>query len=109
MALEDESVLWAVEKDKRVQGLLVVMLKRAYVLPWAQFLYAEGTSEEVRGVFSTHNVIVRGSGLASLLSDFAAQHITMLKEPGRTDKFIAATGPRIVQLEVVEVRSENSG
>jgi hypothetical protein len=29
-------------------GLQVVLLKKTYVFPWSQFLYAEGTAEEVR-------------------------------------------------------------
>ncbi|MEJ7609428.1 MAG: hypothetical protein WKF37_24920 [Bryobacteraceae bacterium] len=37
-------------------------MQAKYVLPWTQFLYAEGTSEEVRGFFSTHDVVVKGSG-----------------------------------------------
>ncbi len=107
MASVDEKP-WLVDTAARVYGLQVILLKRAYVLPWAQFLYAEGTSEEVRALFSTHDVVVKGSGLDSLLSDFAAQQITVLKEPTRTDKFTGSAGPRITELGVRRVEAESS-
>jgi hypothetical protein len=106
MASAGESRVWGVETERRVYGLQVVMLKRVYVLPWSQFLYAEGTTEEVRAVFSTHDVMVKGNDLASLLSDFASQQITVLKEPARADKFTSAAGSRILELEVRRVETD---
>lgn len=108
MASADESKGWSVDTGQRVYGLQVVKLKRVYVLPWAQFLYAEGTSEEVRAVFSTHDVVVKGSDLTSLLSNFASQQITVLKEPGRTDRFTNADGPHITYLDVRQVETGGS-
>jgi len=99
---------WGVDTEVRVHGLRIVLLKRVYVLPWAQFLYAEGTSEEVRAVFSTHDVFVKGTALDHLLEDFAAQRITVLKEPARAEKFISSGGPRIAQLEVRRVEQDAS-
>jgi hypothetical protein len=63
MASADEKP-WAVDTSSRVYGLQMILLKRVYVLPWAQFLYAEGTSEEVQAFFSTHNVVVGYWGAA---------------------------------------------
>ena len=100
MVSAGEAKGWTVDTEHRVFGLQVVMLKRMYVLPWAQFLYAEGTSDEVHAVFSTHDVVVKGSDLDSLLGDMASQQVTVLKEPARTDKFTSAGGPRITELEV---------
>ena len=94
---------WVVDRAGRVYGLQVMLLKRVYVLPWSQFLYAEGNSEEVRVVFSTHDVVVKGSGLDSLLSDVAAQQIVILKEPARTEKFTSTEGPCISDLQVRRV------
>ena len=99
MASADEKP-WTVDRSGRPYALQVVLLKRIYVLPWTQFLYAEGSSDEVQAVFSTHDVVVKGSDLTSLLSDFAAQQITVLKEPARADKFEAQPGPRISSLQV---------
>jgi hypothetical protein len=46
--------------QRRAYGLRVVLPKRTYVLPWAQFLYAEGAPDTVRAVFSMHDVVVTG-------------------------------------------------
>jgi hypothetical protein len=42
-------------------NLEVVLLKKTFVLPWSQFLFAEGGNEEIRLTFSTHDVVVMGS------------------------------------------------
>ena len=44
---------WTVDRERRPYGLRVVLPKRTYVLPWAQFLYAEGAPDRLRAVFST--------------------------------------------------------
>jgi hypothetical protein len=100
MVSEGEIKASEIETGQRPYGLQVVKLKRIYVFPWTQFLYAEGSSEEVRAVFSTHDVVIKGSDLISLLSDLASQRITVLREPSRTDRFVSADGPRITELEV---------
>jgi hypothetical protein len=51
--------------------LEVVLLKRTYVFPWSQFLYAEGGNDEIRLTFSTHDVLVKGSNLDSLMASIA--------------------------------------
>jgi len=102
MASVDEKP-WIVDRAGRPYALQIVLLKRVYVLPWTQFLYAEGSGDEVQAVFSTHDVLVKGSDLTSLLADFASQHITVLKEPARADKFGAASGPRVTELQVRRV------
>ena len=91
---------WTIEGDRRPYGLRVVLPKRSYVLPWAQFLYAEGASDIVRAVFSMHDVVVTGCGLEALLADLAAQVVTVLKQPPRAEHFAAVPGPRIVAVEV---------
>ncbi len=106
MASVSEGKSWTVDVEHRLLGLEVILLKTSYVLPWSQFLYAEGTGEAVRAVFTTHDVSVKGSGLASLLSDFARQQISVLKEPARTEKFVAASGPRITELTVRSVTAD---
>jgi hypothetical protein len=106
MASADEKP-WVVDTTARVYGLQVVLLKRVYVLPWSQLLYAEGTSEEVQAFFTTHDVVVTGSTLDSLLADFASQQIAILKEPARTEKFTSSVGPSITRLQVRRVE-ENS-
>ena len=97
---------WAVDQ-RRVYGLRVVLPKRTYVLPWAQFLYAEGAADSVRAVFSMHDVVVTGCGLDALLADVAAQVVTVLQQPPRAEHFAPAPGPRVMAVEVH--RFEGSG
>jgi hypothetical protein len=99
----EAAVPWGVDRDRRVYGLQVVLLKRTYVLPWTQFLYAEGAPDEMRALFSLHDVVVTGCGLERLLADFAAQAVTELRQPTRVEKFQAFTpagGPRVMSVDV---------
>jgi hypothetical protein len=85
----------------------VVLPKRTYVLPWSQFLYAEGAPDAVRAVFSMHDVVVTGHGLDALLADLAVQAVTVLRQPPRVESFVPAAGPRIVTVDVRRI--EGSG
>ena len=98
---------WAVDRERRAYGLRVVLPKRTYVLPWAQFLYAEGAPDSVRAVFSMHDVVVTGCGLEELLADVAAQVVTVLHQPLRAETFLRASGPRVSTVEVRRI--EESG
>src|ERR1700680_5300312 len=98
---------WAVDQ-RRVYGLRVVLPKRTYGLPWAQFLYAEGAPDAVRAVFSMHDVVVTGCGLEALLADFAAQVVTVLQQPLRSEHFLPASGLRVVAVEVRRIEGSGS-
>src|ERR1700736_3346719 len=94
---------WTVDRERTVYALQVVLPKRTYVLPWTQFLYAEGTPGEVRVLFAMHDVVVTGCGLEALLADVAARDVTMLRQPLRVEKFEAFTpagGPRVRTVDV---------
>ena len=100
VTLAGETKPWITNLDGRVLGLEVILVKQVIVLPWNQFLYAEGGDDEVRAVFTTHDVVAKGSGLAPLLSDLAAQHVTRLKEPARAERFAHVTGAHLTELYV---------
>jgi hypothetical protein len=85
---------------ERQTGLEVVLLKRTYVFPWSQFLFAEGGEDEIRAVFATHDVIIRGAALAGLLAELAAQRLARREEPARSDRFDQFHGSVIRQLIV---------
>ena len=93
---------------ERQTGLEIVLLKRTYVFPWSQFLYAEGGDDEIRAVFTTHDLIVRGTALTGLLSDLAGQRIARLQEPARTDRFEESSGPVVRELIVERVQEARS-
>ena len=98
---------WEANSDRRPYGVRVVLPKRTYVLPWAQFLYAEGAADRVHAVFSMHDVVVTGSGLDALLADVAAQVVTVLRQPSRAEAFVTGSGARVTTVEVR--RMEGSG
>ena len=45
--LADNSRTWKTRQE-RPAALEIILLKRTYVLPWSQFLYADGDNDEVR-------------------------------------------------------------
>ncbi len=96
---------WRVERDGSQTALEVVLIGRTYVLPWVQFLYAEGGDDEVRLIFATHDVLVRGTGLQGLLSDVAAHRLVGLNEPVRSERFTATPGRCIRELAVTKAES----
>jgi hypothetical protein len=100
LASVDNDKPWVVDRERRPYGLRVVLPKRTYVLPWAQFLYAEGAPDQVRAVFSMHDVVVTGSGLDALLADVAAQVVTVVQQPSRVENFVPVPGPRVLAVEV---------
>jgi len=96
----DRQPSWKTIGTERQTGLEIVLLKRTYVFPWSQFLYAEGGNDEIRAVFTTHEVIVRGTALTGLLAELAGQRIARLQEPTRTDRFDGSSGLVVRQLIV---------
>ena len=97
---------WRMAAPERASGLEIILLKRTYVLPWSQFLYAEGGDDEIRVVFATHDVVIRGSSLSPLLSDLASQRVARLNEPTRADR-MDNSGSRIIRELLVEKAGEH--
>jgi len=91
---------WAVSADSHNASLQIDLVKQTVVLPWSQFLFAEGDDTQVRLTFSTHEVAVTGSGLALLLSDLREERVLLLTEPGRAGRFITESGPRITSVSL---------
>jgi hypothetical protein len=71
------------------------------------FLFAEGGDEEIRLAFTTHDILIKGSGLGPLLVEFASQRIARLQQPARADRFVkGATTPSFYELSVVKIESQ---
>jgi len=81
-------------------GLQINMTKRTYVLPWSQFLFAEGDADEIRIAFSTHDVIITGGKLDTMLMEIADQRITLIKEPVRAELFASFSGLHITGISI---------
>ena len=94
---------WKTTTLDRSPGLEIVLLKKSYVLPWSQLLFAEGGDDEIRVSFTTHDVLIKGSGLGSLLDDLAAQRITKLLQPARAGRLLKDHGVSISELSVTKI------
>jgi hypothetical protein len=94
---------WKVTAHEGPPCLVVILLKRTYVMPWSQFLYAEGGDDEVRLAFTTHDVLVNGSQLGSLMADLSGQRVSLLREPARSEKFRHDGGTQITGVSVQKV------
>ena len=101
----DDRAPWKVETQERPSGLSIVLSNRIYILPWCQFIYAEGSADEVRIAFTTHDVLINGSHLDLLIDDLCAQKISQLRKPGRLDKFGFNGGVIITGISVRKVES----
>ena len=88
----DSQKSWKTTTQERPAGLEIVLLKNIFVLPWNQFLYAEGGDDEIHLAFTTHDVLIKGGGLNSLLADLAAQLVARLQEPIRAVRFANGNG-----------------
>jgi len=106
--LSDSGTPWTVNLEERTPALEIVLLRRTYVLPWSQFLYAEGGEDEVRIVFAAHDIVVRGSGLGALLADVAAQRMAVLREPTRADRFSGSGGRMIREIIVQKTEQDEA-
>jgi hypothetical protein len=91
---------WIAKDHDKSTAMEIRLLKCSLVLPWSQFLYAEGSDGEIRVTFATHEVTVRGAGLGELLQDLSGQRVSLLREPARSDSFGGEPGRRIVSISV---------
>jgi hypothetical protein len=96
------SKLWDLSPERQI-ALEIVLLKHTFVLPWSQFLYADGTDDEIRLVFATHDVRIKGADLDTLLAAAAVQRLVRLHEPTRADQFDQSGSRSIREISVVEV------
>jgi hypothetical protein len=87
-------------------ALRVIVLKHSYVLPWNQFLYAEGGNDEIHLIFTTHDVVVKGSNLNSLMAAIAAHGLAYIQTPVRPDRFVNPAGPAIHEIFVKKAEQE---
>jgi hypothetical protein len=89
-------------------ALEVILLKRTYVLPWSQFLYAEGGNDEVRVAFTTHDILLKGGNLGPLVAALASHAVKRLQEPARPDRFWNGTGPFIREISVERIEPDRA-
>ncbi len=85
---------WELETDprQRPQYLTIELRRSIHVLPWMRLTFAEGSNSEVKLVFGSHTVIVKGHGLDALLSAVAAQQVIRLLQPTQNEAQFGVRG-----------------
>jgi hypothetical protein len=78
---------------KKPASLVVQLRRRAYVLPYFRFIYAEGDNSLVRIAFTSHTVTVTGHGLAALLAALAMNMVVRITQPTENEARFGVRGP----------------
>ena len=98
-----DSKTWVAREHDRPAGMEIRLLKRTLVLPWSQFLHAEGDDEAINVTYATHGISICGSGLGSLLTDLCNQRVSLLREPVQAERFASDPGPRVISISIQKV------
>ncbi len=98
-----DSKPWIAREHDRPAGVEIQLLKKTLVLPWSQFLHAEGDDNKISVTYATHGISISGAGLRSLLTDLCNQRVTLLREPVRAERFAFDPGPRITSILIQTV------
>jgi hypothetical protein len=97
---------WTIGADSMAPTLEVVLPKQTLILAWNQFVYAEGSDDEVRIAFASHDVIVRGAGLLPLLHAIPGHQLVSIREPARAERFSGLPAKFISGIEVRRVDAD---
>jgi hypothetical protein len=81
------------ETGSKPASLVVQLRRRAHVLPWFRFVYAEGDNAQVQVAFASHMVTITGNGLAALLAALASQRVVRLIQPTENEAKFGVRGP----------------
>jgi hypothetical protein len=79
--------------SERPSSLVVQLRRRAYVLPYFRFIYAEGDNALVKIAFASHMVTVIGHGLAALLGALAINVVVRIIQPTENEARFGVRGP----------------
>lgn len=85
------------EGGSKPTTLVVQLRRRAYVLPYFRFLYAEGDNALVKIAFVSHLVTISGNGLAALLAALASNVVFRLIQPTESEASFGVRGARSVK------------
>ena len=97
---------WTISADSMTPTLEVVLAKQIVILPWNQFVYAEGGDDEVRIAFASHDVIVRGAGLSPLLHAIPGYRLASIREVARQELFSTSEMRFIREIEIRRFKAE---
>ena len=82
------------------------MAKQSLVLAWSQFVYAEGSADQMRIAFASHDVVVKGAGLDPLMHAVAALQVASIREDARARHFSGMAGRFIREISIRKIEVE---
>jgi hypothetical protein len=101
-----DSASWTINATEPPATLEVVLAKQRLVLAWSQFVYAEGSGDQVRIAFASHDVMVKGAGLDPLLHAIASHRVASIREDARSGHFSGAAGRLIREISIRKIEVE---
>jgi len=104
-ALVDKSS-WTIISESPVPALEIVLPNQTLILAWNQFVYAEGSGDEVRMAFASHDLIVKGTGLLPLLHAIPGHHLASIRQVTRVERFSSAEARFIREIQIRRVEAE---
>ena len=99
-SVDKNNAPWVISAADQPPALEIVLLRHTVIISWSQFVYAEGGADEARIAFASHDVAVKGSGLAALLRAIAANRVSLIRESERSERFPDPAGRFIREIVV---------
>jgi hypothetical protein len=97
---------WVISTADQPPALEIVLRRQTVIISWNQFVYAEGGDDEVRIAFASHDVVLRGAGLAPLLRAIAANRVALIRESERWERFPDPAERFIREIAVRRIEAE---
>ncbi len=97
---------WVISVADPPPALEISLLRETVILSWNQFVYAEGSNDEMRIAFASHDVVVRGTGLDPLLRAIADNRVALIRETVRSESFPSLAGAFIREIVVRKIEVE---
>jgi hypothetical protein len=101
-----DSGSWTINTADPPATLEVALPKQTLVLAWSQFVYAEGSADEVRIAFASHDVVVKGAGLDPLMHAIASHRVVSIREDARSGHFSGVAGRFIREISIRKIEVE---
>jgi hypothetical protein len=97
---------WVINAADQPPALEIVLRRQTVIISWNQFVYAEGGDDEVRIAFASHDVVLRGAGLAPLLGAIAANRVSLIRESERSERFPDSAGRFVREIVIQKIEAE---
>jgi hypothetical protein len=101
-----DSPSWIINITEPPATLEVILAKQRLVLAWSQFVYAEGSADQLRIAFASHDVVVKGAGLDPLVHAIAAHRVVSIREDARAMHFSDLAGRFIREISIRKIEVE---